>query len=40
MLELFLDGSLDEGRGWLTAQGASRVDEASLSLEDIFLLAA
>ena len=40
MLELFLDAPLDEGRGWLTAHGASRVDEAPLSLEDIFLLSA
>ena len=40
MLELVVDAEADAARGWLTEQGATRVDASALSLEDIFLLAA
>lgn len=40
MLELVVDAEADAARGWLTGQGATRVDASALSLEDIFLLAA
>lgn len=40
MLECFVDGQAEAARGWLTTNGATRLDEAPLSLEDIFLVAA
>lgn len=40
MLELVVADDAERARGWLTQQGATRVDSSALSLEDIFLLAA
>ncbi len=40
MLEFIVDAETDAARGWLTAQGAVRIDASALSLEEIFLLAA
>lgn len=40
VLEFIVDAEADAARGWLTQQGAVRVDASALSLEDIFLLAA
>ena len=40
VLDFVVDAGADAARGWLTEQGAVRVDSSALSLEDIFLLAA
>ncbi|MGV3619753.1 MAG: ABC transporter ATP-binding protein [Archangium sp.] len=40
MVEFVVDADAAAAEGWLTQQGAVRVDASALSLEDIFLLAA
>lgn len=40
MVEFVVDADAAAAEGWLTQQGAVRVDATALSLEDIFLLAA
>jgi ABC-2 type transport system ATP-binding protein len=40
VLDFVVDTEADAARGWLTQQGATRVDASALSLEEIFLLAA
>ena len=40
MLEFVVESASEEAQGWLTRNGAARVDASALTLEDIFLLAA
>jgi ABC-2 type transport system ATP-binding protein len=40
MLELVVESASEEAQGWLTRNGAARVDSSALTLEDIFLLSA